>query len=560
MKKERSLMMAQEQVSVLIVGAGGAGLSLSLLLRQQGIQSLLLERRTDVSWYPRARTLNFRTMEVFRGLGLDEQVRAAGAPISRMFRKHNLAASEQEELLNPTTLVEHLEEISPYPLGQYCPQSRLEPLLRAEAEQQGVDVRYGTELVSFTQDEAGVAALIRDRATGSTSRVKAEYLIAADGAHSRIREALGISTWGLGELPESQIFVYFRANWGELIQGYEADAILTINESGRGMFLISDQDRGMFTITYNPTCGESAQDYPFERCKELIRAALGKPEIDVESVDMADWRPVQRVAEHFQEGRVFLVGDAAHTMPPYLGLGVNTAIQSAQNLAWKLAAVLKGQATSQLLTTYQIERHPVGTLVAEQSMTGPAAVVFEKEMRGNAQLHLKEPLPILYPIVGYRYRSAAILSEDTANASPNEFELLEPLELNGLPGSRVPHLWVERQGQRISTLDLFNGRFVLLTSTGGTAWNEAAAAVATRLGVELAAYRIGLGADLLAQDAAWEAHLGVSSEGAVLIRPDSFVAWRSSTLPDNPAEALGQAVAHILGRNNIQSYHAKTYL
>ena len=547
-------MMGQEQVPVLIVGAGGAGLSLSLLLRQQGIRSLLIERRTDVSWYPRARTLNFRTMEVFRALGLEEQVRAAGAHISRMFRKRNLAAVEQEELLNPITLVEHLEEISPEPFGWYCPQSRLEPLLLAEARRQGVDVRYGTELVSFTQNDANVTATVRDRTTGKTSEVHADYLIAADGAHSRIREALGIPTWGLGELPESQIFVYFRANWGELIRGYEADAILTSNESGRGMFLITDQDRGMFTITYNPTHGESVRDFPFERCRELIRAALGKPEIDVEVVDMADWQPIQRVANNFQAGRVFLVGDAAHTMPPYLGLGVNTAIQSAQNLAWKLAAVLKGWATSQLLETYQTERHPVGMLVAEQSMTGPAAVLFEKEMRGNEELHLKEPLPILYPIIGYRYRSAAILSEDTAKASQNEFELLEPLELNGLPGSRVPHLWIERQGQRISTLDLFDGRFVLLTGARGTAWNQAAATVASRLGIELAAYRIGLDADLLALDAAWEAKLGISSEGAVLIRPDSFVAWHTRISPDNPAETLEQAVAHILGKNKTQSY------
>ena len=545
--------MAQEQVSVLIVGAGGAGLSLSLLLRQQGIESLLIERRTDVSWYPRARTLNFRTMEVFRGLGLDAQVRAAGAPISRMFRKRSLAASEQEELLNPATLVEHLEEISPEPLGWYCPQSHLEPLLLAEAKRQGVDVHYGTELVSFTQNEMAVMAMVRDRATGQTREVRADYLIAADGSRSKIREALGIPTQGLGELPESQMFVYFRADWGELIQGYEADAILTINESGRGMFLITDQDRGMFVITYNPTRGESAQEYTFERCKELIRAALGKPEMDVEVVDMADWRPVQRVAERFQEGRVFLVGDAAHTMPPYLGLGVNTAIQSAQNLAWKLAAVLKGQATPQLLATYQTERHPVGTLAAEQSMTGPAAVLFEKEMRGNAQLHLKKPLPILYPIVGYRYRSTAILSEDTAPATQNEVELLESLELNGLPGSRVPHLWIERQGLRISTLDLFDGRFVLLTGAGGFAWREAAAEVAARLGIALAAYRIGQDADLLALESGWQAKLGISSEGAVLVRPDGFVAWRSSTSPANPVAAVEQVVAHILGKNDIQA-------
>ena len=545
--------MIQEQVSVLIVGAGGAGLSLALLLRQQEIVPLLIERRPDVSWYPRARNINFRTMEVFRSLGLAEQVSAAGSPISRMFRKHSLVASDQEELLNPITLVDNLEEISPYPLAQYCPQSRLEPLLLAEARRQGADVRYGTELASFTQDEVGVTALIRDRATGNTTEIKTEYLIAADGAHSRIREALGIPTWGWGELPESQIFVYFRANWGELIQGNEADTILITNEHAHGMFMLTNQDRGMFVITYNPTRGESAQDYPVERCKELIRAALGRPEIDVEVVDKADWRPVQRVAEQFQEGRVFLVGDAAHTVPPYLGLGVNTAIQSAQNLAWKLAAVLKGQATSQLLATYQAERHPVGMLVAQQSMTGPAAVLFDKEMRDNPQVHLKNPLPILYPLFGYRYRSEAILSEDEVPPGQGEIELLEPLKLNGLPGSRVPHVWLERQGQRISTLDLSNGRFVLLTGAGGTAWNKAAATVASYLGIELAAYRIGPDADLLALDAAWEAQLGISPEGAMLIRPDSFVAWRSSTLPNNPTDALEQAMIHILGRNKKQS-------
>jgi hypothetical protein len=138
----------------------------------------------------------------------------------------------------------------PEQLGWYCPQSKLESLLLTTARQREVDARYDTELVSFAQDERGVTALLRDRATGKTSDVRADYLLAADGAHSKIREALGIPTQGLGELPESQMFVYFRADWGELIQDYEADAILTVNESGRGMFLITDQDRGML---YHPS-------------------------------------------------------------------------------------------------------------------------------------------------------------------------------------------------------------------------------------------------------------------------------------------------------------------
>ncbi len=223
-------------------------------------------------------------------------------------------------------------------------------------------------------------------------------------------------------------------------------------------------------------------------------------------------------------------------MPPYLGLGVNTAIQSAQNLAWKLAAVLKGQATPQLLETYQTERHPVGWLAAEQSLTGPAAALFEKEIRGSSLPHLKKQLPILYPIVGYRYRSEAILSEDAALPSQDGIELLDSLELNGLPGTRVPHLWVEREGQRISTLDLLDGRFILLTGADGAAWCEAAAALAAEQGFGLAA--------------CWQTKMGVFSEGAVLLRPDGFVAWRTSILPTMPGPLLEQVLARILCRTS----------
>ncbi len=229
----------------------------------------------------------------------------------------------------------------------------------------------------------------------------------------------------------------------------------------------------------------------------------------------SDWKqPIQRVADRFQEGRIFLVGDAAHTMPPKMGLGVNTAIQSAQNLAWKLAAVLKGHAAPELLATYQTERHPVGWLAAEQSLTGPAAALFENE-RGGGTLHpLEKQLPILHPIIGYRYRSEAILGDVSATSEPPGIELLDRPILSGLPGTRVPHLWVERQGQRISTLDLLDGRFVLLTGASGTAWCEAAKMIAGELGIALSAYRIGPDADLLDLENGGPTKMGISSEGA----------------------------------------------
>jgi putative polyketide hydroxylase len=193
--------MPQQHIPVLIVGAGGAGLSLSLLLHQQGIATMLVERRPDVAWYPRARNLNFRTLEVFRGLGLEAQVIAAGAHFSSVFRKETVASHDEqafpsiEQFLH---IADHLEVFTPEPAFWYCPQSRLEPLLLAEAKRCGCDVRYNTELVSFTRDSEGVSATITDRPTGTTSVLRADYLLAADGAHSRVRTALGVKGEGSG--------------------------------------------------------------------------------------------------------------------------------------------------------------------------------------------------------------------------------------------------------------------------------------------------------------------------------------------------------------------------
>ena len=536
--------MTQEHVPVLIVGAGGAGLSLSLLLLQQGIQLLVVERRADISIYPRARNLTFRTLEVFRGLGLEAEVRAVTTNASLTILKKTLSDSNEHILLDPTGLIENPEALSPDPVLQYCPQSRLEPVLLAAAKQRGGDVRYGTELVSFAQDEQGVTATLRQRASGSVSMVRSDYLIAADGAHSPIRETLGISSQGLGELPEHFIFVYFRTPWQELIAGHEADAFVIRNADVFGMFVPSKADLGLFAITYRPEEGEAFGEWTAERCEDVIVKAIGQ-EMPIEIVDIAHWQATERVADQFQQGRVFLVGDAAHTMPPYKGLGVNTAIGSAQNLAWKLAAVIRGQADPELLATYQAERHPVARFVAEQSLTGPAAGWLVERLKSE---QFSEEKALFYPIVGYRYRSQAILGDVTAALSPNEVELLERPILSGLPGTRVPHLWLERQGQRISTLDLLDGRFVLLTGKDGAPWCEAARAVAARLQIELVAYRIGSDADLLDLEYGWPERFGVSSDGAVLIRPDGFVAWRASALTSTPQPLLDQVLSRILCR------------
>jgi 2-polyprenyl-6-methoxyphenol hydroxylase-like FAD-dependent oxidoreductase len=312
-----------------------------------------------VSWYPRARNLNFRTLEVFRGLGLGAEVVAASGPISRVFRRERLASTDQKELVDPASLLD-TTALSPEPFARYCPQSRLEPLLLAAARKGGADVRYHTELGAFTQDAHGVTATLTDRATGDSSVLEADFLVGADGAHSGVRQRLDIPTQGQGTLDEHYVFIYFRAPWEPLIRGHESDAFFIDNADVQGIFLVAEPQLGMFVLTFHPSQGETAAALTRERCQWLVERAMGQPDIGVEIVEIAPWQPAQAVAERFQQGRVLLVGDAAHTMPPKEGEGVNTGIQSAQNLGWKLAAVLQGQAGAALLATYHTERHPVG--------------------------------------------------------------------------------------------------------------------------------------------------------------------------------------------------------
>jgi hypothetical protein len=237
-------------------------------------------------------------------------------------------------------------------------------------------------------------------------------------------------------------------------------------------------------------------------------------------------------------------------MPPKLGLGVNTAIQSAQNLAWKLAAVLKGQASQELLSTYQAERRPVARLAAEQSLVGPAASLLTKGS-DDKLLAAEKRVPLFSLIVGYRYRSRAVLSEGPPPlaGSEGELELPEkPEALTGQPGTRVPHMWIERSGQRISTLDLLDGRFVLLAGPAGAPWQKPASDASASLAIALAAYRID--GDLIDVESGWRTKMGVPAEGAVLVRPDGFVAWRMSAPPTNAESLLTHVLATILCRSD----------
>ncbi|GHO48382.1 FAD-binding monooxygenase [Ktedonospora formicarum] len=429
-------------------------------------------------------------------------------------------------------------------------QDKIEPVLLQAARERGGDLRFFTELRTFEQDDTGVTATVRERKSGAEYTVHADYMIAADGANSRTRSILGATTSGRGSLGHL-LNVLFQADLRELVRGRKFSLCIIDRPEVRGLFTsINNSDRWVFHISYDYAKGERAEDYPLERCEKLLRLALGMPEIKLEIKSILPWESAMRVVDNFQHGHVFFAGDAAHQMPPWGGQGANTGIADAHNLAWKLAAVLKRQAGPTLLNTYDVERRPVGYLAADESAAAADARGLLSKSKMTALLPMIRRAPRLLGY-GYEYASKAVISDGTT-ARGIVWQLLSgKLGLDGRPGTRAPHAWIEYEGKRISTLDLFGKGFVLLTGTDGNAWYQAAPLVAQRLGIDLCAYRINPAGDLRDPDDHWRNKAGISTQGALLVRPDGFVAWRSRQQHSHPRQELERTITHILSRDTI---------
>jgi putative polyketide hydroxylase len=540
--------MTEKHVDSVIVGAGIGGLASSVLLARHGISSLVVEKRRETFVYPKARNLTFRSLEILRGLGLGTAVNAVAEHMSSMVSKETLDSADEKPAIDSDAFFPSAERFSPEPFGRYCPQSYLEPILLAETRRLGSEVRYGTQLASFSQDDGGVVATIRDLDSEDSTVVHADYLIATDGTHSPIRRRLGIATSGMGPLPMFIIFVYFQAPWRRFVPKLgNGDAVYVENADVSGIFMVAEGDLGVFTTTYFPSKGETADQFTPQRCREMLLKAIGAS-IPIEIIDVAPWQPHEQVADQFRCGRVFLVGDAAHTMPPFKGGGANTAIHSAQNLAWKLAAVLNRTAGPELLDTYHTERHPVGCFAARQSLTGPATAFLRLDDKGPGLLPAEEERPFFYMIAGYKYRSSAVVTDEPPPADPQAVQLVEEEELHGEPGTRVPHAWVQRDGERVSTLDLLGRGFTLFAGDAGDEWLAATVSASANLGIPVDFQCVGPSGVVRDVDGEWGRVTRLSGEGALLVRPDDFVGWRAQTLPTDPDQELNRVLSQILAR------------
>ncbi|MFI7634270.1 FAD-dependent monooxygenase [Nonomuraea sp. NPDC049400] len=528
--------MYDENVPVLIVGAGPVGLSTAVFLGRHGIRTLVVEKRGETSMLPRAPGLQARTMEIFRAAGLGKEVRALEIGDSHPFfeggilRVNTFSEIADAEVLEAPSL--DGVAISPERV-MGCGQDRYEVVLADKAREYGGQVRFATRLRAIEQDDDGVTAQVEDVASGTVTTVRAQYLVGADGASSSVRNILGVSRTGLGTVFNA-LSIYFRAPELEEILADRPFILCYATAGGTmtGLSRLHGRDPWLAAPIYHPDKGESPADFTDERCVEIVRTASGKPDMHVEIMAKVPWEGAQLVAERFRVGRVFLAGDAAHVHPPAGGFGANTGIHDAHNLAWKLAATLHGWAGPELLDTYHDERHAVGAAMAQQAM------VRNRIRHGYATEDVRnEMVDDIIITLGYRYRSQAVVTETPRPT------LTAPLELTGEPGTRAPHVWLERDGERLSTIDLFWDSYVLLTGPDGGAWHEAAAKLAEHTDVPLRAVRLGAEGDYVPQDDDWAATFGIARDGAVLVRPDAFVAWRG----DGAADAE-QVLAEVLGR------------
>jgi putative polyketide hydroxylase len=550
-------MPAELEVPVLVAGGGSVGLSAAVFLAHHGVPAFVAERRDGPSVHPRATGIGARSVEFFREVGIDDAVNAAavdmrtgglGKIYAETLATADLAARATGP--RPPLPADALEGVTPARLRGICSQDRLDTVLLAHAARCGATVRYSTRLVSFEQDADGVTAVL-DAPEGPLA-VRADYLVAADGIHSGVRKALGIGTSGPGELGTPLISILFRADLTAYTGGASFVTCNIDNPQVRGMFVTVDgAEVWIFHTGYRPEAGETVDDFTPERCRELVRAAAGDAGLDVEVRSVLPWRPRGEIADRFADGRVFLVGDAAHAVSPIGAFGLNTGIADAHNLAWKLAAVLRGEAGPALLDTYDVERRPVAAWTLDQALrrlpdpqlhwgTGPAA----DAARAAAGV-------VAAPVVhmAYRYDSDAVVDPQPDLPSTTAVEL----DFDGAPGSRLPHLWLDQDGKRISTLDLVRSRFTVLTGAAGDAWLGAAAEVAARVGIELGAHRIAAGTELSEPDGRWPQIVGISEGGALLVRPDGYVAWRAQDATARPSAALEDALNRVLARPRVDA-------
>jgi len=585
-----------EEVPVLIVGGGGAGLTASMLLAGLGVKTLLVSALPTTSDLPKAHVLNQRTMEILEDVGAAEEIERRGTPAANMSATAyyaGFAGPDQEygrrlmrlECWGAGGADENWKAASAC-RQQNLPQIRLEPLLKARAEELSPGtIRFGHELVDLEQDDEGVTALVRERDSGHEYKVRSTYLIGADGGRT-IPGLLGITYEGLGKLTNTAT-IHATADFSR----WAPDPDVLIRwihspQAGTGVVMVPmgpdrwgpDSEEWVIHLNYPVEDPRAESD---EQVEDDVRNALGLPDVEMQIHRITRWTVEAVIASEFRAGRVFLVGDAPHRHPPTGGLGLTSGIQDAHNLCWKLAAVLAGRASPTLFDSYEPERRSSVSRNAQRSLenavnqlTIGAATGLSPENtteqnwaslkrlwsgRAEDADHRAELMRLMRAQsmefcehnveYGYAYDSTAVV--DDGSAPPEPVEEIRVYEPSTRPGSPLPHAWIEDEdGARRPIKDLVRpGRFLLIAGEEGHAWCRAAEDLAGAHGLSVDTVRIGhLEGEMFDPRCTWIRRRQIGPQGAILVRPDRFVAWRNPESSQDPAGELASALTQILAR------------
>jgi 2,4-dichlorophenol 6-monooxygenase len=589
--------MTPIEVPVLIVGGGGAGLTASMLLSQLGVETLLVSALPTTSVLPKAHVLNQRSMEILTDLGVADEIYRRGTPPEQMrYSAYYVGLAGPDPIYGRQ--IGRMESWGAggldldWATASACrqtnlPQIRLEPILKARAEALAPGrVRFNTELVDLEQDDGAVTATVRDRATGTESLVRARYLLACDGGRT-VGSRLGVELQGPRDVMRI-VSVYMSADLSQWAR--DPDVLirwLWVPHRGMMATLVPmgpehwgpDSEEWVFHLNYDTADTRAIDD---AQVIADMKDALGLPGLDAQVHVISRWSLEGILADRFQVGRVFLVGDAAHRHPPTGGLGLNSAIHDAHNLCWKLAAVLAGHAGEDLLASYEAERRPVDARNVERSMENGMnhtvighALGFARDADPADNLAgLRRALGDDTEAVAYRRQALAAIATQSMEFREHQVEYGQVYESSAIvddgsptassadavrlyvpstrPGAPLPHAELEDlDGRRLPLMALVEpGEFLLVAGENGAAWCDAARQVAETTGIRLRAVRVGhLDGDYRDPRCTWLRHRQTGTEGAVLVRPDRFVGWRSADGVPDAAGTLQSVLARMLCRS-----------
>ncbi|ODU07468.1 MAG: hypothetical protein ABS81_01615 [Pseudonocardia sp. SCN 72-86] len=574
---------------VLVIGSGPAGGAAALFLATYGVEHIVVTKHRWTANTPRAHITNQRTVEILRDMGIEDDVRARAVPSDLMGDTVFCSSLAGDEIGRVRTWGTHPARRADYTLASpsdNCdlPQTLLEPILVGAAAERGSRIRFDTEYVGLVQDEDGVTVTVRDRLNGHTYRIRAKYVIGADGGRSQVARDVGLPFEGRMDVAGSMNIV-FHADLSRFVE-HRPSVLYWVLQPGSdiggiGMGLVRmvrPWDEWLVVWGYDNT--QPPPEIDDAAATRIVHDLVGDDTVPVTIRSTSLWGNNKSFATRYRAGRVFCAGDAVHRHPPSNGLGSNTSVQDSYNLAWKLAAVLSGQAGEGLLDSYDAERVPVGeqiVLRANRSIEefgpifdalgvtatdDPQRQLAAMRARGDdtpqaaqQRVALRKALELKdYEFnahgveLGQRYRSGAVVGDGT----PEPGYVRDPqlyYHPTTWPGARLPHCWLGRGGHRVSTHDLAGkGRFSLLTGVPGSRWAEAAATAARTLGVTVATHVIGPGREHEDLYEDWARLREVEESGAVLVRPDLHVGWRAHRLPDDPHGALLDALSRLLAR------------